>query len=101
MKVMLTKYKSTKIQAIKCIRYAMEHFPSLKYALWVVESLPIEIDVVPSHVDDLSSCFEFELSDGSDTQKLFAAWNATEKEKQGRLLQYLKEMGLLSVSGED
>lgn len=96
MKIKLFRYTDSKIDAIKCVRNAMPSL-NLQMAKQLCESLPFEIEVRPEHVDNLRRCFEFDLSDGSDTAALFVAWDALTRDRQAQLLQYLSGLGMLQV----
>lgn len=96
MKVKLFRFTGSKIDAIKCVRDVVPSL-SLQMAKNLCESLPFEIEAKPERVDDLRRCFEFDLSDGSDTLALFDAWNSQTHDRQAQLLQYLSGLGMLQV----
>ena len=94
MKVRLSRYTGSKIDAIKCVRNAVGGL-DLFMGKNLVERLPLEIEVIPERVEELRSNFEFQVSGGSDTMKLFATWKALSQNRQAELLQYLAGMGML------
>ena len=98
MKVHLISFSGSKLDAVKCVR----NLPGMNLLLAknIVEGLPCEVVAPPDQVDALRRCFELQVSDGSNTTKWFAMWNALPRDRQALLLQYLMDMGMLRY-GED